>query len=234
MGPSKGNSPTGDGIGRDKSGHGMNPTERGALTLWRRHRKGQSQDTERIRPTEGHSHPGDGIWRDMSGHEMNPTERGALTNWKQHQEGQFKSGHGNNPTEREALTLWRWHREKQVRTRKESDETRSTHELETASQGTGQDRERIRQNEGRSRTGDSIGRDISGHGKNTTGRGALTLWRRHCKGQVRTWNESDRARATHILKTASGWTCQDTERIRPSEGYSPTGDSIGRDKSGHE
>ena len=35
--PSEGHSLSGDGIGRDTSGHKMNPTERGALTNWRRH-----------------------------------------------------------------------------------------------------------------------------------------------------------------------------------------------------
>jgi hypothetical protein len=183
-----------------------------------------------------------------------------------------------NPTEQGELTNWRRHREVQVRTWNESDRARGTHSLETASGGTCQDTERIRPSEGNSPTGDSIGRNKSGHEMNPTERGALTNWRPHrmgqvrtrnesdrargthqletaWEGQVRTWNESDRsrgthiletasgevrtrkesdqARGTHILETASGGTSQDTERIRPSEGYSPTGDGIGRDKLGH-
>src|SRR5580698_8158487 len=161
---------------------------------------------ERIRPSEAHSPTGDRIGRD-------------------------KSGHGKNPTERGALTLWRPHREGQVRTRKESDRARRTHGLETASGGTSQDTERIRPTEAHSRTGDRIGRDKSGHGKNPTDRGALTNWRPHREGQVRTRKESDRPRRTHHLETASGGTSQDTERIRPTEAHSLPGDGIGRDKS---
>ena len=66
-----------------------------------------------------------------------------------------------------------------------------------------------------------------------TGRGALTSWRRHREGQVRTWKESDRASGTYVLETASGRTRQDTERIKLSEGHSLSGDGIGRDKSEH-
>ena len=107
------------------------------------------------------------------------------------------------------------------------------------------------------------GGDKSGRGKNLTEQGALTSWRWHregqVEGQVRTWKESNQARGTHILETASGVTSQDgknptergaltgwigvgmdksgngedIERIRPSKGHSPTGDSIRSDKSGH-
>src|SRR5580698_8952011 len=93
--------------------------------------------------------------------------------------------------------------------------------------------ERIRPSEAHSPTGDRIRRDKSGHGKNPTERGALTSWRPHREGQVRTQKESDRARRTHVLETASGGTSQDTERVRVSEEHSRTGDRIGRDKSGH-
>jgi hypothetical protein len=228
---SEAHSRTGDRIGRDKSGHGKNPTEQGALTNWRPHREGQvrtrkesdrarlthfletasggtSQDTETIRPSEAHSRTGDHIGRDKSGHGKNPTKRGTLTYWRPHLEGQ-------------------------VRTRKESDRARHTHMLETASGGTSQDTERIRPSKAHSRTGDHIGRDKSGHGKNPTERGSLTSWRPHREGQVRTRKESDQTRHTDQLETASGGTSQDTERVRPSEAHSPTGDRIGRDKSGH-
>ena len=41
-------------------------------------------------------------------------------------------------------------------------------------------------------------------------------------GLVRTRKETDRARRTHILETAEGETCQDTERDRPTEAHSRT------------
>ena len=136
------------------------------------------QDIERIRPAE-HSHPGDGI-------------------------GRGKSGHGKNPTGREALTNWRRHREGQVTTRKESDRARGTHSLKMASGGTSQDTQRIRPSAGHSLPGDGIGMDKLGHGKILTSRWALTSWRQHREGQVRTQKESDRATGTHILEMAPG------------------------------
>jgi hypothetical protein len=85
-------------------------------------------------------------------------------------------------------------------------------------------------NKGHSLSGDRIGRDKSGHGK-VIERGALTFWRPHRKGQVRTREECDRAGSTHFLETASEEQIR-TERKQLSEVYSLPGDSIGRVKSG--
>src|SRR6267142_726512 len=121
----------------------------------------------------------------------------------------------------------------QVRTWKESDRARGTHQLESADRQTSQDTERIRPSEGHSHPGERRWTDKSGHGKNLTERGALTNWRAQTDGQVRTRKESDRARGTHRLESADGQTSQDTERIRPSEGHSQTGEHRWTDKSGH-
>ena len=67
MRPSEGHSQTEDGIGRDKSGYGKNPTEQGNLPS------------------------GAGIGRVMSGYRKKPTERGALTDCRRHWEGQVKA-----------------------------------------------------------------------------------------------------------------------------------------------
>ena len=40
-------------------------------------------------------------------------------------------------------------------------------------------------------SGDSRGRDKSGHRKKATKRGILTNWRQQREGQVRKWNESE-------------------------------------------
>ena len=85
----------------------------------------------------------------------------------------------------------------------------------------------MRPSKGHLHPGDGIARDKSGQGKNLTERGALTFWRQHQEGQVRTWKESEQARGTHQLETASGWTSQDTEGIGPSEGHSHPGDGMG-------
>ena len=70
------------------SGHRKKPTDRGALTTWRRQREGLVKTwKETDRPTEAHSHPGDGRGRDLSGHGKNPTDQGALTPWRQQKEG---------------------------------------------------------------------------------------------------------------------------------------------------
>ena len=241
--PTQAHSPTGDGRQRDLSGHRENPTDQGPLTSWRRQTEGllrtpkesnrprpthqlktadggTCQDTERIRPTQAHSptgtadrgtcqknerirptkthsHPGDSSRRDLSGHRKNQTDRGPLTSWR-----------------RQTVEL--------VRTWKESDRLRRTHSLKTADRG-----------------------DLSGHGKNPTGRGPLTNWRRQTEGFVknvwklsvlgpltpwrrqsecliRTCKESDRARPTHFLEPADGWTCEDTEGKKPTERWAWT------------
>jgi hypothetical protein len=187
----------------------MNPSERGALTPWGTQTEGQvrtrneseqargthtlesadrgtSQDTERIRASEGHSLSGERRPRDKSGHGMNPTNRGALT-------------------------LWRAQTAGQVRTRKESEQTRGTHILESADRGTSQDTRRIRASDGHSLSGERRPRDKSGHGKNPSERRALTNWRAQTEGQVRTRKESERPRGTHFLESADRGTSQDAE-----------------------
>jgi hypothetical protein len=47
---------------------------------------------------------------------------------------------------------------------------------------------------------------------------------------MRTQKESEQARGTHVLESAEGWTSEDTERNRASEGHSRPGECIGRDK----
>ena len=74
---------------------------------------------------------------------------------------------------------------------------------------------------------------MSGHEKKSTDRGALTSWRRQREQLVRTPKEFDRPRRTHSLETAEGSTCQNTERIRPTEAHSHTGDGRGSNLSGH-
>jgi hypothetical protein len=152
---------------------------------------------KRNRPIEGYSRSEDGRGGDLLGQGKKPTDRGALTPWRRQREG-F------------------------VRTWKEIDRARGTHKLEMAEGGTCQDKERNRLTEGHSLSGDSRGRDLLGHRKKPTDRGALTAWRQQREGLVRTRKEIDRARGTHFLETAEGGTCQDTERNRSSEGHSPT------------
>ena len=168
---------------------------------------GTSQDTERIRSCEGHSHSGDGIGRDKSGHEkIRPGDGCSLSG---DGIGRDKSAHRRiGPSEVHSLP----------------------------GDGIGkdnQDTERIRSSEVHSLSGDSIERDKSGHKKSSSEQWALTLWSRHREGEVRTRKESDRARGTHFLETASGRTSQCTETMRPSEWHSLPGDSIGSDKSEH-
>src|SRR5579863_8793849 len=109
---------------------------------------GTSQETERKQQSEGHSPTGDRRGRD-------------------------KSGHGKKAIEQGALTLWRWQRGGQVRTWKESDQTRGTHGLEMAEEGTSQDTQIKQLSKGHSLSGDSRGTDKSGHGKKVIKQGAL-------------------------------------------------------------
>ena len=76
-------------------------------------------------------------------------------------------------------------------------------------------------------TGDGRARDLSGHGKKQTEKGILTSWRQKREGLVKTRKEIDQARHAHILEMVKGGTCHDTERNRPSEVHSRTGDGRG-------
>ena len=91
--------------------------------------------------SEGHSRPADDKERKLSVHGQKPTDRGALTPWRQQMEGL-------------------------VRTRKETDQARATHELETAEGGTFQDKERSRPSEGHLLPGEYKDESRSGHVKN--------------------------------------------------------------------
>src|ERR671926_90563 len=92
--------------GWDKSGHGKDWTERGALTSWRAQTDRTSQVMERIGPSEGHSHPGErrrmGQVRSWKG-----LDRARGTHILESADGWDKSGHGKDWTERGALTSWR-------------------------------------------------------------------------------------------------------------------------------
>ena len=157
--PREGHSRTGDGRGRGLSGHGKKPTERGALTLWRRQSESlvgtrkeanrargthsletaegrTCQDMERNHPSDAHSLPVDGRGRDLSGQGKKPTDRGALTPWT-------------------------WQREGLVGTRKETNRARGTHSLETAEGRTCQDMERNPPSDVHSLPVDGRGRDLS-------------------------------------------------------------------------
>ena len=165
---------------------------------------------QRNRPNERHSRPGDSKERDLSGHGKKLTERGALTSWRQQREGL-------------------------VRTEKETDSARRTHNLETVDEGTCQNTERNRLSKGNSRPGDSRGRnlsrhekksnkqaaltswrwqrsDLSGHGKKPTKGRVLTSWRQPREGLVKTGKETDRARGTHSLETAQRGACQNRKK----------------------
>ena len=212
-------------------GHGKEPTERGELTFWRWQRErlvrtrkeidrasgthfletaegGTCQDTERNRPSEGYSLPGNGRERNLSGHGKKPTKQGAPTSW-------------------------RWQRERLVGTQKGTDQTRGTHQLETAEVRTCQDTERSRLSEGNSLPRPGHGRGLVRIRKEAS--------RAKCTHQLETaeggtcqdMKEIDRERGTHILKMAEGGTCQDTERTQRSVGHSLSGDGRGRGLSGH-
>ena len=68
--------------------------------------------------------------------------------------------------------------EGQVRSRKESDIARRTHDLNMVQEGTSQDSERKCPSETYSHSGEGRGRVKLGHGKQVPERGALTCWRR--------------------------------------------------------
>ena len=143
------------------------------------------------------------------------------------------SGHARKSTDQGTLTFWRRPMKGLVRTCKETDRLRHAHKLETAERGACQDMQGNQPTEAHSRSGDSRARDLSGHARKLTDRGALTFWRQQREGLVRTCKETDRSRHTHSLEMADEGTCQDMQGNRPTEVHSQTGDSRARDLSGH-
>ena len=95
--------------------------------------------------------------------------------------------------------------------------------------------ERNRPSEGHSQPGDDKGRELSGHGKKPTTRGALTPCRQQREGLVRTRKETDRARGTHKLESR-GCDFSGQGKNRLSEGYSRyslPGEHKDKARSGH-
>ena len=70
-------------------------------------------------------------------------------------------------------------REEHVRTRKECDQAKKTHWLETLSRETGQNTERMRKSERDPLAGNRIERGKVGHKKVVIEQGELTIWRPH-------------------------------------------------------
>ena len=206
--PSEGHSLTGDGIERDESEHRKNPTERGALTFWRRHREGQvriQRHSHRARRTH--------ILEMESGGTRQETQKESHRERGTHI---LETASGETRQDTETIPP----REGHSHPGDDIGRDRSGHKT-------------IPPSEGHSHAGDGIGRNRSGYKKNPTERWPLTSWRRYCEGQVRTQKDSHRATGTHFLETASGGTSQDTETIPPSEGHSHAGDGIRRNRLAH-
>ena len=120
-----------------------------------------------------------------------------------------------------------------MRIQKGIDRGKDTHSLETVEGGACQDMERNRPSKGPSLSGDGRGRVLSGYGKKSMVREALTPWRWRRMGLVRTWKGTGRARGTHDLDMIKGGSSQATERNQPIKEHSLPGDSRGRDLSEH-
>jgi hypothetical protein len=163
-----------------------------------------SQDIERKRAGEGHSLSVERRGSDKSG------QRGKLGGCV-------------------ALTYCRAQREAQIRTPKETEWARVTHDLSSIERGTSQDTKKscgvhrgthillsteggTSQDTERNRVGEILTncraqrRDKSRHRKAPSGQGALTYCRAQRKGQVRTPKATVWARGTHILSRIAGET----------------------------
>ena len=152
-------------------------------------RRGTCQDTERKRPSEAHSLP-----RDRRVALVKTRKEGDRTSCTH----QLETGEGEISQDTDRM-----------------DSTRDTHQLETAERGTCEDTEIKSPSEGHSLSEDRRGRDcqnkatpsewhsptgvregrnLSGHRKEVTQRGALTNSRPQREGLIRAVKESDRVR----------------------------------------
>ena len=98
-----------------------------------------------------------------------------------------------------------------MRTQKETNGARGTHELKTAERGICQGTETNRPSEWHSPTGDGREWDLSGHGKKSIKQGSLTFWRRQRGEFVRT-RERNWPSEGHSLPGDDRGTFQDAER----------------------
>ena len=142
------------------SGHCKKATERGALTSWRRQRKGQimtQKESDRTRAITNWRRQREGqvrtreesdwargtyILETAEGGTSQVTERKRqIERYSLSGDGKegFNSGHGKKVIEQGRLTSWSQQRDGQVRTRKKSDQVRGTHSLEATEAGIGQD-----------------------------------------------------------------------------------------------
>ena len=232
-GPSEAHSLSGDGRGRDLSGHRKKLAKRGTLTLWRRQRE-EHVRTQKETGQARHTHKLETVERNLSGHRKKQAKRGTLTNWRRQRDELVRTcKETEQASHTHILEMAEGGDLSEHRTQKEINRARRTHFLETAEGGTCQATERDQPTKADSPTGDSRERDLSGHGKKPMAQGALTSWRWQREGLVRTQKETDRPRHTHSLETVEGGTCQDPERDRPTEANSLSGDGRGRDLSGH-
>ena len=140
---------------------------------------------------------------------MDRNRSGGAYSHSEDNRGRDRSGHGKKRTERSALTSWGRQREGLVRTRKETDQARHTHNLETAGGQICQDTERNRLTK-------------HTHKLETVEEGT-------CQD-----TETNRPRrCTHVLERAEVGACQDMERNRASEVHPLSGDGRDSNLSGH-
>ena len=167
---SKVHSRSGDGRGRDLSGHEKEPTKRGTLTSWRRQR-GR-----------------------LSGHGKEPSERGSLTSWRRWREVLVRT---RKEIDRARYTDRLGTAEGGTCQDTEWNRPRRTHFLEMAKGRDSSGCAKNRASQAHSLPGDGRGRDLSGRGKKPSERGILTSWRWQRKRLVRTRKEpSERGRLT--------------------------------------
>ena len=168
---------------------------------------------------------------DLSRHGKNETERRALTSWRRQREGLVRTRKIKRPSDVHSLPGDGRGKDLSGRTRKATDRATRTHQLETEDGGICQDAESNRLSEAHSHSGNVRGTNLSGYEKKQTERRALTRWKRQREGLVMTRKATDQETRTHTLETAEGGTCKDTERSRPSNAHSLSGDGRGKDVS---
>jgi hypothetical protein len=136
-----------------------------------RRRRGNSE-TETIRASKGHSLSGERRQRDKSGYgTIQVSEAFSLAGERRQR---APSEYGSNRSERGALTDWRAPTEEQVRTRKQSEQAKGAHQLESADGGTSQNMQTIRASERDSLAGERRQRDKLGYGNKPSEQEALT------------------------------------------------------------
>jgi hypothetical protein len=206
---SKGHSHPVERRARDSSGQRKKASQRGALTPYRAQSDGLFRTAKERRPTRG-THVLSSAERrthqDSKGKPASEEHSRTIQRRARDSSGQLKKA-----SQRGALTSWPVHNDGLVRTAKENQPARVTHQLSSAERQTRQDSERKPASGEHLLPVECRARNWSGRQNKAGKRGALTNCQAQTDGLVRTAKKRRPAKGTHSLPSVWQGSRQDSK-----------------------